>query len=278
MEIKVNTLKRDEFGRPSGVILLNKPPGITSHDLVSEVRKTLKFRQVGHAGALDRFSSGLMIILVGKATKLSDQLMHMNKIYQTRIILGVATATQDPEGKVTAMSLCNPNDLPMNLQEILDSFIGKQQQYVSLYSSVKVAGKKLRVLMRDERYRHEVIVSPDKKQLKLTPISNSNLKELIIDIPRKEIEITRIAMLGKGIDMRSSGSPTSVENIKEKGFFEFPYLDLEIACSKGTYIRQFAEDLGAKLNLPASLVSLKRISVGNFTLNDCIEISNLKRI
>ena len=276
-EITINNLKRDEFGRPSGVILLNKPAGITSHDLVAEVRKQLNYRKIGHAGALDRFSSGLMIILIGRATKYSDKFMHQSKVYQTKVLLGVATETQDPEGEITEVKVVNPGALPKNLPEILNSFLGKQQQFVSLYSSVKVAGKKLRVLMRDKRYRQEVIASLEKRQLKLIPVNQNNLKELIINIPRKDIEISKINLLGKGTFLRSALPFTIPAKMLKVENPEFPYLDLEIACSKGTYIRQFAEDLGAKLNLPACLISLKRTSIGNFILQDSIKISDLRK-
>ncbi len=101
IDFPVNNLKRDEFGRPSGIVAVNKPAGVTSHDLVDKLRKQLGTKKVGHAGALDVFADGVMIYLIGKSTKLSDKLMHLDKEYVTTIILGIATDTQDTEGKVT---------------------------------------------------------------------------------------------------------------------------------------------------------------------------------
>jgi len=270
---KINHLIRDEFGRPSGVLLLNKPAGITSHDLVNQVRQQLHFKRVGHAGALDTFSSGLMLILVGKATKFSDALMKHNKSYKARVILGIATDTQDPEGVITYVT--EVSEAPKNIDQVLKKFIGKNEQYVSLFSSVKVKGNKLRVLMRDQRYDHKVTEQAGKKIITFIPKEKYAVTEFTLTVPKKEIEIEAIKLIDQG-GLNKSDLPYQPNNLaKIAANSNFFYLDLEIACSKGTYIRQFAEDLGEKLNLPASLIALERIKIGKYSSTQAIKLQDL---
>lgn len=283
---KINKLTRDEFGRPSGVLLLAKPEGISAHDLVDRVRKQLNYRKVGHAGALDNFSSGLMIILVGKDTKLSDELMHQSKVYRAKIIIGIATDTQDPEGKITKITGVKKY-LPA-WEKTLHSFVGEYQQFVSPFSSVKVGGKKLRVVMRDVRYQPEIINKDGKRYIKLTSLAESNDNEknnvkkkladeqvVTVEIPRKTVQISAIKFLNQGWLTKKQLPYSETEKTKITDSAKFPFIDAEIACSKGTYIRQFAEDFGEKIKLPASLVSLERLQIGDFSLTQALNLAEL---
>lgn len=274
---KTNVISRDEYGRPSGIAAINKPADVTSHDLVNKLRKHLGTRKVGHAGALDVFAEGVMIYLIGKATKLSDKLMHLDKEYVTTVVLGIATDTQDTEGVITEVKTgYNISDFE-GAEEALDGFLGKQKQYVSVYSSVKVDGKKLRVLMRDDGYEKQIKFNEENlKQIVLTPKNpEGGLKPFSVNVPAKDITIHSIELLEKGnlavwempklSQQLSSIPPTQ----------EFPYLKIRVSSSKGTYIRQLSEDIGSRLGMPAMLLSLTRTRVGEITLENCVKIEDL---
>lgn len=276
-DYRVNNLVRDEFGRPSGIVALNKEAGISSHDLVNKLRKKLGTRKVGHAGALDVFASGLLILLVGKSTKLADTLIKLDKEYVCRVVLGVATDTQDPEGKVIAAdSIKNPELIKKATDTILDSFLGKYRQHVSIYSSVKVNGQKLRVMMRDDRFRADVYFKdPDKanKFIKFTPKEqNPQLKEFEVEVPAKEINFYELELLDSDT-VDTDILPELAEQLDPK--LKLYYLDIRVACSKGTYIRQFAEDLGTAFGYPAMLASLQRTQVGKVRISDATNIDHL---
>lgn len=271
----VNNLTRDEFGRPSGIVALNKEAGISSHDLVDKLRKQLSTRKVGHAGALDVFASGLLILLVGRSTKLSNTLINLDKEYECRVILGVSTDTQDPEGTVTETTSIKDSKLVGKAAPtIISSFIGKQKQHVSTYSSVKVDGQKLRVLMRDERYNPEIeFRDNNKKFIIFNPKqANPQLRKFEVEVPQKDINLYTVELLEHGEADSSFVHEISSQLPDDSKLY---YLDIKIACSKGTYIRQFAEDLGKSFGYPAMLASLKRTKVGKVSLENVVELSHL---
>ncbi len=129
-----------------GIINLNKPVGKTSHDMVNFVRRTLGERRVGHAGTLDPVAGGVLPILVGKATSLSDLLIEKTKIYIAEVRLGLATDTYDTTGTVTKR--CDMHPSPAEIQAAADSFLGDSMQLPPMYSAVKVGGRKLYDLAR----------------------------------------------------------------------------------------------------------------------------------
>lgn len=276
-EYKINIIHRDEYGRPSGIVALNKPQDVTSHDLVNQLRKKLNTKKVGHAGALDVFADGVMIYLIGKATKLSDKLMHLDKEYTTQIIFGIATNTQDPEGEITEVKTGYDFSDFGDLEKVLKSFIGEYEQYVSVFSSVKVNGKKLRVIMRDENYeKHVEIDDNNRKKIIFTPKSTStNLKPFSVSLPSKRVKIFDLELLDKGeIKVEEMGQFKQKLSTFPKNQ-KFPYIKIRVQSSKGTYIRQLSEDIGEKFNMPAMLLNLTRTRVGNTTLKDCIEIDEV---
>ena len=275
MEVKyqLNKLDYDQFGRPSGVLLLNKVPGSSAHDLVYDVRRKLHFDKVGHAGALDTFSSGLMLILVGKATKFSDQLMGMDKEYIASMILGIETETQDIEGeilKVNSERLVSKAEVEKTLAE----FMGGYNQFVSIYSSVKVEGKKLRKVLRDPRYSHQITF--DEQQNKFIDLTKleSGMQIAHIQVPKRQIKIDKIELLEYKI-VNSEDLPYKDNNTKIPNSVQFVNVDFVVHCSKGTYIRQLAEDIGEKLELPASLIALRRTQIGSMTSIDAIALNDI---
>lgn len=125
-----------------GVIVINKPKGYTAHDIVGILRKKLNIKQIGHAGTLDPNATGVLPILVGKATKISKYLIEHDKTYVAKLKLGEKRTTGDSEGEVVERMPVEQYDMEQ-VKTILSSFIGKQEQVPPIYSAIKVEGKKL---------------------------------------------------------------------------------------------------------------------------------------
>lgn len=205
-----------------GVLLIDKPSGMTSHDVVDRVRRKLKMKRIGHAGTLDPLATGLLIILVGKATKLSQYLMSLDKVYEGTITLGVATNTYDAEGEV--MTTIPVPELTMDeVSKTLGSFMGDQYQTPPMFSAVKIDGQPL--------YK----------------------------LARKGVEVER--------------EPRFIRISKfEATRFESPEIDFTLNCTKGTYVRTLASDIGEKLDCGAHLSSLRRTASDRFNIKDSITL------
>lgn len=266
---RVNNLYFDEFGRPSGILLVNKPAGISSHDVVYRTRRDLGFKKVGHAGALDVFSSGLLLILVGRATKLSNDFLNKDKAYIAKVVFGIQTTTQDPEGEVVQQD--SKLELTQaKVEAALQSFSGGYDQYVSIYSSVKVNGKKLRKVLREQNWEHQLIEENDERILKFKNINDPE-NGYSLKIPKRKINIYEIKLLNFG--------KIEALQLPFKGLLkgsEYYYADVYVKCSKGTYIRQLGEDIGAKLGTCAALATLDRVELADWTKNDAIELDGIK--
>lgn len=210
----------------NGILLIDKPKGMTSHDVVSRVRKHLHIKRVGHAGTLDPMATGVLVVLVGKATKLSDYLLNKDKRYQAGILLGYETDTYDMEGEV--LRRCEPSVSEEDLKKILLQFKGKQMQLPPMYSAIKQNGKKLYELAREG-----------------------------INVERKsrEIELFSLSLISY------DGS---------KAF-------IDVHCSKGTYIRSLAHDMGGALSCGACLFFLRRTASGQFCIGQAVSIDQLER-
>lgn len=125
----------------NGVIIINKPKGYTSHDIVNIIRKELNIKKVGHTGTLDPNATGVLPILIGEATKISKYLIEHNKTYIAKLALGSKTTTGDSEGKILETKEI-PKLTQEKIEEILKKFIGKQKQLPPIYSAIKINGKK----------------------------------------------------------------------------------------------------------------------------------------
>jgi tRNA pseudouridine55 synthase len=212
-----------------GFFLLNKEKGITSNQLVQHIKKSLKFKKVGHLGTLDPMATGLMVIAANRATKFSSYFLESDKSYHATVKLGSFTDTDDALGKIIETS----DNLPTEEQthEVLNSFIGKSLQIAPFYSALKHKGKPLYKYAREGD---------------------------LISKPPREINVFSI-----------------------KDFiFDYDECSFLIHCSKGTYIRSIARDLGKKLGCGAHLSDLKRVSQGKFNINQAlnteeVEIKNL---
>ena len=132
---------------PEGLLLIDKPTGPTSHDIVNSVRRQLQMKRVGHAGTLDPMATGLLIILVGKATKVSQYLMSLDKTYQGALLLGQSTDSHDCDGEITAT-----RDVPELTEEevlaLMKEFVGDQYQIPPMFSAKKIHGVPLYKLAR----------------------------------------------------------------------------------------------------------------------------------
>jgi tRNA pseudouridine55 synthase len=212
-----------------GFFLLNKEKGTTSNQLVQNIKKSLKFKKVGHLGTLDPMATGLMIIAVNRATKFSSYFLESDKTYHATVKLGSSTDTDDAFGKIIETSENVPTK--ENTYDVLNSFHGKSLQVAPFYSALKHKGKPLYKYAREGD---------------------------LISKPPREINVFSI-----------------------KDFiFASDECSFLIHCSKGTYIRSIARDLGEKLGCGAHLVGLKRVSQGKFNINRAltaeeVEIKNL---
>jgi len=152
----------------NGIILINKEKGMSSHDVVARLRKILKTKKIGHCGTLDPMATGVLVCLIGTATKLSNYLVLDSKEYQATFQLGIATTTQDLEGEVVVEKPYNHEYVKEDILRVLEDFKGKQVQVPSIYSAIKVNGKKLYEYARNNEE---------------------------VEIPEREIDIMKLALI-----------------------------------------------------------------------------------
>lgn len=211
-----------------GVLLVDKPTGMTSHDVVYRLRRKLQIQRVGHAGTLDPMATGLLIMLVGKATKISQYLISLDKVYEGEITLGVTTNSQDAEGEVMETRPVPPLS-EEQLRAAMGTFLGDQYQQPPMFSAVKIGGVPLYKMAR----KGEEV--------------------------EREPRFIRIA----AFDLLS---------------FNSPKLTFRLACTKGTYVRTVAKDLGDKLGCGAHLSALRRTGSGKFTLDQCTPLAEIEAL
>ncbi|HKG78378.1 MAG TPA: tRNA pseudouridine(55) synthase TruB [Pyrinomonadaceae bacterium] len=224
-----------------GVLVIDKPPGITSHDVVARARHILHERRIGHTGTLDPFATGVLVILLGKATRLAQFLSSVDKEYEAIIRLGYSTDTGDRTGNPIpgpAGDKSKPgNWTEQEIESALRSFRGEIDQIPPMYSAKKVNGKKLYELAR----------------------RGENVERQPIHVCIHEFE-----------PIRPEG-----QLIKDNldGTFDF---HARVSCSSGTYVRTLAEDFGRRLYVGAHLAELRRTRVGDFSIDQAITLDELK--
>jgi len=212
----------------SGILFLDKPQGITSHDVVDRVRRTLGLKRVGHAGTLDPMATGMLIILVGQATRTSQFLMGLDKTYVGTLKLGEKTDSHDADGQITQT---RPADhvTPEKVTEVMKTFLGDQYQTPPMFSAKKQGGQTLYKLARKG-----IEVEREPRFIRI-----NDLKVLKIDLPNVEFEVT---------------------------------------CSKGTYIRTLAHDVGEKLSCGAHLTALRRTAIDKFAAEMMIPLETFEKM
>ena len=214
-----------EFSALDGAILIDKPAGPTSHDVVDAIRRQFGIKKVGHCGSLDPNATGLLIIVLGRGTKLSERLMSDDKVYEGTMKFGETTDSYDADGELVA-SLPVP---PLTLEDLnaaAAEFIGDQMQIPPMVSAVKKQGVPL--------YK----------------------------LARKGIEVQREPRLIHVYNFRFSA-------------YEEPAGRFRLACTKGTYVRSIAHDLGQKLGCGAHLATLRRVTSGKFDVADAIRFEEV---
>ena len=161
-----------------GIIIINKPKGFTSQDVVSKTKKILNIKKAGHTGTLDPMATGVLPVLIGNYTKLSKYLIEHDKTYVAKVKLGTKTTTGDREGDIIESKKVNLDYLSSeNVKKILNSFIGKQMQVPPMYSSIKINGKKLYEYAREGK---SVKVNPRQIEIyKINLLKIDNLKYLV---------------------------------------------------------------------------------------------------
>lgn len=199
---------------PNGVLIVNKPQGITSHDVVGKIRKLYGTRKVGHTGTLDPLATGVLVILLGRAAKAAEYLVADRKIYQARLTLGLTTDTEDITGKILTQSEKIPSaDAVMSA---CGEFVGKIKQTPPMYSALKVDGKKLYDLAREgievERKARDIEIF----QLVCTPTENKNEYDLLVECSSGTYIRTLCADIGERLSC--GGVMSALHRIRAGGF------------------------------------------------------------
>jgi tRNA pseudouridine55 synthase len=212
----------------SGVLVIDKPGGraslLTSHDVVQRVRWLSGTRKVGHAGTLDPLASGVLVLCLGRATRLVEYLVGQPKVYQATIRLGQSTDTYDAQGEIV-------RERPYataaaTLEEALPQFRGSIRQQPPMYSAIKREGQPLYKLAR---------------------------QGIEVERPWREVTITSLILLR----------------------VDLPFIEIEVRCSSGTYIRSLAHDLGEVLGCGGHITGLRRTAVGELDLETAVPLDDL---
>lgn len=211
-----------------GALLIDKPAGPTSHDVVEAVRRHFGIKKVGHCGTLDPNATGLLILVLGRATKLSDKLMSADKVYEGAIKFGETTDSYDADGELVASLPVPPITLDQ-LNELAATFVGDHLQIPPMVSAVKKDGVPLYKLAR------------------------------------------------KGIEVERKPRLVHIYTFRFDSYAE-PLGQCHVACTKGTYVRTLAHDLGQKIGCGAHLASLRRLASGNFDVANAIRFEDVFKL
>ena len=210
----------------NGVVLLDKPVGLSSNTALQAVKRLYHARKAGHTGSLDPLASGMLPICLGEATKLSGVLLNADKCYRFSCRLGITTDTGDSEGKILSTRPVGTLDRAA-VEEVLQRFIGEIQQVPPMYSALKHGGRRLYELAR---------------------------QGLQIERQPRKVTIHTLRLLS----------------------LEGDYLECQLRCSKGTYVRTLAEDLGEALGCGAHIVALRRTAVEPYDASQMVSLQTLQ--
>ena len=211
-----------------GLLLIDKPAGMTSHDVVRQVRRICRTKKVGHAGTLDPLATGVLPVAIGDGTKILQFLLAEDKSYRATLQLGITTDTLDAEGQVLQQRPV-PDDTLDQLANVCENFRGDIEQIPPMYSALKKDGVPLYKLARQGK---------------------------TVEREARQVRIERLEIIET----------------------DLPYLTIEVDCSKGTYIRTLAADIGEALNCGAHLVALRRLRCGRFPIDECITLEELSQL
>lgn len=227
---------------PSGLLLIDKPSGVTSHDVVGAIRRLAGTRKVGHGGTLDPMATGLLTVGIGAGTKLLHYLSGHDKSYRATIRFGAATSTEDAEGELLldTLGLCADIDTAQ-IDNAMAGLTGDIMQRPSAVSAIKVDGER----------SYDRVRRGENVQLPARPVRIESFVRLSEPRPAYIYQLGR--PLAPALD-----------------------IDVEVSCSAGTYIRALARDLGAALGMGAHLTMLRRIRVGSFDMGAAVSMMQLR--
>ncbi len=229
----------------SGVLVVDKPAGPTSFDVVQRVRRLLRASRAGHAGTLDPAATGVLAVCVEDAVKLQQYLADADKAYEATVAFGAATDTEDAEGRVVETG--DPAGLTAAaIRAVLPRFVGEIAQVPPMYSAVRVGGRRL----------HEVARAGESIERAPRRVRVDALDLLALD-PAQQPEPAR--------DRRESCAGLRLAR-------------LVIRCGKGTYVRTLAADLGRALGVPAHLAALRRTEASGFRIDEAIPLSEAEAL
>lgn len=221
-----------------GLLVVDKPAGVTSHDVVAAIRRLAATRKVGHAGTLDPMATGVLVIGIGRATRLLTHITGADKAYCATIQLGVATDTDDAEGIVTSSDGCGGLENE-KLEAELEKLRGDIMQVPTSVSAIKVDGQRAHALHRAGQK---------------------------VEIPARPVTISRLERVSP---IRFDSQKIGDEDAAVANF------EVEVECSSGTYVRAIARDLGEALGCGGHLTALRRTRVGEWNIEDAHTIDQL---
>jgi tRNA pseudouridine55 synthase len=256
---------------PDGVAVVDKPAGWTSHDVVARSRGLLGTRKVGHAGTLDPDATGVLVLGVGKGTKLLRFLSPLGKTYVGEVVLGVETSTLDAAGEVTARHDMAGVTLA-DVQETVAVFRGEIMQVPPMVSALKVGGRRLHELAREgiEVEREARPVTVHRLEVRAAMARGSEPDGPRSRADRRGDQPSTVAGSGAVAGLRREDGDQSARVLGGDLAFE-----IEVECSAGTYIRTLAADIGTALGGGAHLHRLRRTAVGPFGLDDACSLEAL---
>lgn len=219
---------------PSGILLLDKPTGITSNTALSRAKRVLGIKKAGHTGTLDPMASGLLVLCFGEATKVSGFLLDGDKRYQATIRLGLTTSTDDAEGEVLDTQEVPPVDV-QGLEAVLGEFRGPIEQVPPMVSALKHQGQRLYKLARAGQ---------------------------VVERAARSVTIHTLEL-------------QSLQRLDTQGL-AVTDLVVDVQCSKGTYIRALARDIGGRLGCGGHLVALRRTASAPFGIEEAIDLVALE--
>lgn len=205
---------------------MDKPTGMTSHDVVYRLRRKFQIQRIGHAGTLDPMATGLLIMLIGKATKISQFLISVDKVYEGELTLGINTNSQDAEGEVMETRPVPP----LTREQVLaamQTFLGDQYQKPPMFSAIKIGG----------------------------------------------VPLYKMARKGEEIEREPRFVRIATFDLVE---FNTPKITFRLHCTKGTYVRTVAYDLGEKLGCGGHLSALRRTGSGKFTIEQGLPLAEIE--
>lgn len=222
-----------------GLLLIDKPEGMTSHDVVDRLRRALRMKRIGHSGTLDPMATGVLVLCLGKATRLQRFFTGCDKEYIARIRLGFATDSHDRTGKPLSPIIASKGVMKEQLQQVMDSMHGPQEQLPPMFSAKKQAGTRLYKLARQG------------KDVQRKPV------------PIRIDAIELLAEEGEYIHQHRDGTS------------DFSIL---VRCSAGTYIRSMAHDIGVRLGCGGHITALRRTAVGSFRIERAVALEEFEQL